>query len=495
MNPGEIHTVALAVFVGLFLLVTVLGFLAARWKAGDMTRLNEWGLAGQRFGIVITWFLVGGDLYTAYTVIAVPALVYSVGAYGFFALPYTVIIYPFVFAVMPRFSAACRKGGHFTAADLVQERFASRPLGVAVAITGLLATMPYIALQLVGIQVLIASLGLGKGELPLIVAFVILALYTYKSGLRAPALIAFVKDSMIYITVLAAVILIPVKLGGYGAIFEAAGSFLAAKGGAAGLYLKPAQMLPFASLALGSALALFMYPHAVTGILSSSGSRAIRWNSILLPTYSILLGLVALLGYMAIAENVKVANPNEVVPALFLRVFPDWFVGFSFAAIAIGALVPSAIMSIGAAKLFTRNLWKPLIRRPVGDAEETTVAKIASLVVKLGALIFVIFLPIQYAIDFQLLGGIWILQTFPAVVFGLYRTPLRGWPLFIGWLVGMITGTWSFLLAGFKPVLPIPGLGLIYIAIVALALNLVVSFCSSMLAPGAGRGDTQAGGR
>jgi Na+/proline symporter len=107
--------------------------------------------------------------------------------------------------------------------------------------------------------------GLGNGDLPLIVAFVILALYTYTSGLRAPAMIAFVKDVMIYVVVFAAVPVIPVQLGGYGAVFDAAGKVFQSKGGATGLTLKPAQMLPFASLALGSALALFMYPHSVTG--------------------------------------------------------------------------------------------------------------------------------------------------------------------------------------------------------------------------------------
>jgi SSS family solute:Na+ symporter len=481
MKTGEVHWIALAVFICLFLLVTVMGFLAARWKAGDLKRLDEWALGGQRFGIAITWFLVGGDLYTAYTVIAVPALVYSVGAYGFFAIPYAVIIYPLVFAIMPRFWNLCREGGHLTAADFVQARFGHSALAVAVALTGLIATMPYIALQLVGIQVVIAALGLGKGELPLIIAFVILALYTYKSGLRAPAMIAFVKDILIYVTVIAAVLVIPVELGGYGPVFEAAAKVFEARGGPSGLLLKPGQMLPFASLALGSALALFMYPHSVTGVLSSSSGRTIRWNAILLPAYTMLLVLIAMLGYMAIADNIKVANPNDAVPALFLKIFPEWFVGFSFAAIAIGALVPSAIMSIGAAKLFTRNLWKPFFRSRISPAEETTVAKIASLVVKLGALIFIILLPIQYAIDFQLLGGIWILQTFPSVVLGLYRVSLRGGPLFLGWLAGMISGTWFFVLAGLKPVLSVPGLGAIYIAIIALALNLAISFSGSVL--------------
>ena len=98
----QIDWIPLSVFIFFFALVTVMGFLAARWKSGPVSEhLDEWGLGGRQFGVWITWFLVGGDFYTAYTVIAVPALVYAVGAYGFFALPYTIIVYPFVFAVMP----------------------------------------------------------------------------------------------------------------------------------------------------------------------------------------------------------------------------------------------------------------------------------------------------------------------------------------------------------------------------------------------------------
>ena len=157
---------AVAVFVFFFLLVTILGFAASRWKAGDLNLLHEWGLGGRRFGTVITWFLIGGDFYTAYTVIAVPALVYSVGAYGFFALPYTIIVYPLVFTTMPRLWKICRENDHVTAADFIRDRYASKSLALAVAITGIVATMPYIALQLIGIQVVIAGLGFGGISLP-----------------------------------------------------------------------------------------------------------------------------------------------------------------------------------------------------------------------------------------------------------------------------------------------------------------------------------------
>ena len=156
-----------------------MGFFAARWKAGPVNEhLDEWGLGGRQFGTWITWFLVGGDFYTAYTVIAVPALVYAVGAYGFFALPYTIIVYPFVFAVMPVLWKVAHANGYVTAADVVLGTYKSRGLELAVAMTGMVATMPYIALQLIGMGVVIKAMGL-TGELPIIAAFIILALYTY----------------------------------------------------------------------------------------------------------------------------------------------------------------------------------------------------------------------------------------------------------------------------------------------------------------------------
>ena len=483
LNP--VNPVAMTVFIAFFLLVTVLGFVAARWKAGDLTQLHEWGLGGRQFGTIISWFLVGGDFYTAYTVIAVPALVYSVGAYGFFALPYTIIVYPFVFAVMPKLWKIAHAKNHITAADYVQGEYGGKWFPAAVALTGIVATMPYIALQLVGMQVVIKGLGI-SGEAPLVIAFIILALYTYTSGLRAPAMIAFVKDIMIYIVVIAAVWLIPAKLGGYGHVFDAADQFFQAKGGATGIILKPTQFTAYASLALGSALAAFMYPHTMTAVLSSSSMQTVRKNAIFLPAYTVLLGLIALLGYMAIAAGIHVKSPSDVVPTLFGTLFPSWFVGFAAAAIAISALVPAAIMSIGAANLFTRNLWRPLVSPDMAPAQEASTAKIVSLVVKFGALLFIVFLPTQYAIDLQLLGGVWILQVFPAIVFSLYTRRLNTPGLFLGRLVGIVVGTGLAISQGLKPVFALhvgDSTWPLYIGLIALVVNVVVTFIVSLVTP------------
>ncbi len=438
--PTAIHTTALIVFCLCFLVVTGAGFLAARWRRADLNSLEEWGLAGRRFGTLIVWFLIGGDFYTAYTVIAVPAALYGVGAAGFFAVPYCILSYPLMMLVLPKLWTICHRERYITLADYVRGRYGNRWLSVAFALTGILATMPYIALQLVGIREVIAAMGI-HGEWPLIAAFVILAAYTYTSGLRAPAAIAVVKDVMLYIMVIAAVVIIPAKLGGYGAIFANAAHALAQHKPPGSVLLRPTQYWSYSSLAIGSALALLFYPHTFTGTLSASSANVIRRNAALMPAYNILLGLIALLGLMALAAGIQTKDTSAVVPLLFLRMFPEWFAGFCLAAIGIGALVPAAIMSIATANLFTRNLWGEFVRTPLTPPQEARMAKLVSLVIKFGALAFILLSNAQYAIELQLLGGIWILQMVPAILCGLFTRWFRGAALLAGWAAGMATGT------------------------------------------------------
>ena len=441
------------VFVVLVAAVSVLGFFAARWGRADLATLDEWALGGRRFGTIVSWFLLGGDLYTAYTFIAVPALAFGAGALAFFAVPYATVAYPFVFLVMARFWTVAKNRGCVTTADFVHERFGSRSLELAVAVTGVLATMPYIALQLVGMQVVIARAGFAASSTGiLIAAFALLGAYTFTSGLRAPAMIAFVKDGLIYATVIAAVVVIPAKLGGWGHIFDAAGAALAARPNPGNLILTPSSYFAYASLALGSAFALFIYPHSVTSLLSAKNANVVRRNCALLPLYTILLGFLALLGYCALAAGITVTNNSSVIPELFVRFFPSWFTGVAFAAILIGALVPAAIMAIGAANLFASNILTTFVSRRSGSSPAAGTARYLSLLVLFGALLIATNIKPIYAIDFQLLGGAWILQIFPAVVLGLYSRWFHPHALLLGWFCGMLAATLMALATSFAPI-------------------------------------------
>jgi SSS family solute:Na+ symporter len=506
---SHVNYVTFTIVLVLFLLVTLVGFAAARWRRTEsLMNLNEWGLGGRSFGTFVAWFLLGGDLYTAYTFIAVPAAVFGAGAVtGFFAVSYTIIVFPIALIFLPRLWSIARTHDYITPADFVRGRYGSRGLSLAMAFTGILALMPYIALQLVGIQAVLTVMGVGTSstntyvkDLPLFIAFLILAIYTYVSGLRAPALIAFVKDFLVYVMIIVAVFYIPTRIGGWSHIFAAGQAHLKAispvthKPNGVFIPVTGNNQLAFSTLALGSALALMVYPHSITGVLSTKRRDIIKRNMALLPIYSVMLAFVALLGYMALADKTTVANVKKAggnaqlsVPYLFQHMFPSWFAGVAFSAIVIGALVPAAIMAIAAANLFTRNIFKEFFKPDASPRLQTKISQWTSLVVKFGALLFAVELPRTFSINLQLLGGVWILQVFPSIVFGLFTRWFHRWALLAGWLAGMIFGT----IAAYKVATPTTSHWAgstdlefghtVYIGLTAIILNIVVSVILTLI--------------
>jgi len=512
---NNVNGTTFTIVIVLFLLVTGVGFAAARWRrAEDMLRLNEWGLAGRGFGGFISWLLLGGDTFTAYTFIAVPALVFASGAIGFYAVSYAIMAYPIAFIFLPRLWSVSRVHDYVTPADFIRGRYGSRGLALAAAFTGILALMPYIALQLVGIQAVLTVMGVGDSStntyvknIPLFVAFLVLAIFTYVSGLRAPSLIAFIKDALVYVFVLVALFYIPTRLGGWSNIFGHAQAHLASISPTTkkpvGSFLPTSKSVgstefDFATLALGSAIALFLYPHTITGTLATKRRSIVKRNLSFQPAYAILLGCIALFGYMALADPLtaarvkKAGNTQLAVPYLIQHMFPSWFAGVAFSAIIIGALVPAAIMAIAAANLFTRNIFKEFFKPDASPRLETKVAQWSSLVVKLGALFFAVELPHTFAINLQLLGGIWISQIAVMMIAGLYTRWFHRWALLTGWLAGMVFGT----LAAYKSASPTVShwasssdieLGhTIYIGISALVINVVIAVLLSLLLNGLG---------
>ena len=399
-----INWVALIVLILLFALVTVMGFMAARWRRPkDLDSLHEWGLGGKSFGTVITWFLLGGDLYTAYTFIAVPAAMWATGAVSPGSSPCRtpVVLYPIIFFFLGRMWSVAHRHGYATTADIVQGRYGTRSLSLAVALTGILATMPYIALQLVGIQAVLEVVGIGGAsplarDLPLLIAFAVLAAYTYSSGLRAPAMIAFVKDTLIYLVIAVAVIYFPLKLGGWLGIFDAAQAEDGDEDprGDADRHLHPhgGQLLGVRLARPGVRAGPVHVPALCHGHLElegpQHGTSKCSDPAGLLPAARV--DRLARLHGPGPWSRFQFRAPTARsgwCPELFLKMFPSWFVGFAFAAIAIGALVPAAIMSIAAANLFTRNIWRQYVVHDMSDRAESQAAKLVSLVVKAGVVV------------------------------------------------------------------------------------------------------------
>lgn len=474
---------------------TVIAFLAvlggtsllaitARWfrKTDDLPTLESWALADRRLGGPMTWFLLGGTIYTAYTFAAVPGLVYGIGALGFFALPYTVIVYPLAFLLLPRLWEVANRHGYITVADFVRGRYGSPALALVVALTGILATMPYIALQLLGIRAVLAAGGLYPrgiaGDLALVAVFAVLAIATYRHGLRAPAIISVVKGVAIFGAVLAVVFVVLQRFGGPGPMFadaEKAGTQQQVS-----LTLDPQLFSVFATLALGSAMALLMYPHVLTAAFAAKSSDTLRRVTIALPAWTAVLGLFGLLGVAALAAGIEAppGNAESAVPLLVKELMPAALTGLVFGALAVGALVPAAVMSIAAATSFVRNVYVEYFHPTATPKHQMRIAQGVSLSAKVGAVFFVFGLRNQDAINLQLLGGVWILQTFPAVAIGLFTRWLHQRALLTGWAVGMTSGTLMVVQGGFSSLVPVGIAGWeiqAYAAVVALVLNLAVA--------------------
>ncbi len=492
--------VTVIVFMALFAVFTFLGFGAAYWRKGDLSDLGQWALAGRKLGPYLAWFLVGGDLYTAYTFIAVPSAAFGKGSIYAFATPYVMVTFAVAMVTMVTLWKMSREKNYITGVDFVKDRFKSRTLAIAIALTGIVAELPYIALQIVGMRaVLIVMLSpyfpnsiAGTSEIALIISFIVLAVFTFVSGLRGAALTAVMKDLIILITVLVVVIYIPYTYGGFAHAFQLAHT---AKSTVNYATLSPKLANAYISLFILSALTLYFYPHAINGVLSSKSSRTVRLSTALLPLYGMGLFLLTLFGVLVfavpkalaiVAPAGGTANGTLVVPALISTTMPDWFTGVAFLGIFIGGLVPAAVMAISQANLLTRNVIKEFVPN-LRPKTETTIVKWSSVFFKFLALAFVFVVSQTYAIELQLLGGVFIAQTLPAMMLGLYdKKFLNRWALFAGWLVGMSSGIWFTLVANnFKTLstsLMKTPFGLLYIAATSLVINLVVAYAGSAIA-------------
>ena len=479
-------------FLGLFALFIVLGFYGKYWRRGNLNDIHEWSLAGRKLGTTLVFFLLGADIYTAYTFVAIPSGVFAKGSLYFFAIPYVALAFGVALVTMPRLWALSKEKGYITASDFIKDRFGSKTLAVLVAITGIVSLLPYIALQIVGMQsVLIVMLsGITNShtvqEISLLVAFVILAAFTYTSGLRGATLTAVLKDILIWITVIAVIIVVPLSIGGFGTAFrDVKPSYVT---------VPNSLVTGYATLVLGSALALYLYPHAINGVLSSESVHKLRRSTALLPLYGIGLAIMALMGILVYAVppamNFLSHFPESsrgilVVPSLILYSMPPWFTGIALLGIFIGGMVPAAIMAMSQANLLTRNIIKE-IRPNTSASSEIRITKISSTVFKFVALGFVFTIPATYAISLQLLGGILIIQILPAVFFGLYIKSLRKEALIPGLLVGIFSGTFmveytNHFGALTSSLFNIPIFGSLYIAVVALIFNLTISFGGSII--------------
>jgi solute:Na+ symporter, SSS family len=438
------NLLALMVTLIIILAVVAVGFIAGRDKS-TRSSVEEWSVGGRRLGSLFVWFLVGADIYTAYTFLGLTSQAFSSGSLAFFATPYVVLAYPLAYFFLPKIWKVAKTHNMITLADYVRERFDSKLLSFLVAITGVIMLIPYIDLQLSGIldTMRVAGTGYINVEVLVIASFLLVAFYTFFSGIKAPTYTAIVKDILVWVVMLFLVISIPIiHFGSWGNMIHQ-------------VAIQHPKMLTipthgkkgipwFSTAALISALALFMWPHTATGVFSSKSGEILRKNAIILPFYNIVLMLVTFLGIAAFMVVPHGTNPRLAFLTMIHQTYGGVGQGFAYATIALASLVPCSIMAIGASNLFANNIYKDFINPNASQLRLTTITRLMVFVVIGLALFFGLMFPTAL-ISLQLMGVSGIVQIFPAVVFSLFLRNISKESVLIGFLAGMATVVYMYI--------------------------------------------------
>ncbi|MCG2880352.1 MAG: sodium:proton antiporter [Vulcanisaeta sp.] len=447
-------------------LTVVAGFLGSKWRAPDFSKIAEWSIGGMKFGSFIVWFLMGADIYTAYSLIAVPGAAYSLGGFILYSVVYGSVSYPFLYIVATKFYRIAKRRGYITAGDYVRDRFDSRVLSLLISLTGIIAMLPYIALQIVGIRYVLDAMGFPV--IPsFIIAYIIVALFVALSGLRGPALSSLIKDAVLWAVILTVVIVLGIRFNGFGPIFAKLGP---------SHYLIPSKlMVGYITLAFGSGISWLLFPNLLVGLLGSKSEDIIKKNSIFLPFYQVWLVFLAIMGLVALAENLVPSRVSSLAfPSVLNAYFPSTFVAIAFAGIVIGSMIPAGLQSLGAANLIARNIYLDFINRRASERQQVFWGRVAVFIMIVASLIFAI-VPAASGLIFYLLtfSYAWLLQTLPAIILSMYWYDLDKYSVAAGWAVGTGLVTYGLATVKFASSL-LPWFYNMYVGLLGLIVNLAV---------------------
>ncbi|MFD7015308.1 sodium:solute symporter [Streptomyces sp. NPDC059928] len=465
-----------------------MGALVAAWSLArgsdprELPHPSGWSLARRGLGPAATSVLLGGTIYTAYTLFAVPGLAYATGGFSLYTLVYTLLLTPAAIVLLPLLRGIAGRHGLVTAADFARARHGSHALSLAIALTGLLATMPYLALQVVGLEAALRVMGASprspQGLVCIVLIFALLITVYLPGGLRACVHVASFKAVLIGAGLVVALVLVARHVGRPGRVFALASEGLADH--RLETVIPPGSYSAYITLAAGSVLAQLMYPQVLTVALAARSSDTLRRSVLALPLWTLVLGLFTYLGLAALAFGVRtpLGHAELAVPMLLQQLAEPWLTGLLLGALVMGALLPAAVMSIGMAKLVARNVYTEYFNPTATPKHEVRVAQFAAPVITLGALVFALLLPPQDAINLHLLGGVWMIQTFPAVGLAPFTRWFHHRALLAGWAAGMAAGTAMTVARGFGTVVVV-GVGslhlTLYAAVAALVVNLAVA--------------------
>lgn len=426
--------VALIIIFATVIFSSLVGIFAGRRVKMN---LENWTVAGRRFGIILIWLLMAGEIYTTFTFLGASGWAYSKGAPTFYILIYGALAYTLSFFILPALWRVGKRHGLHTQPDFFIKRYDSRFLGVLVALIGVFSIIPYLQLQLAGLGLIVevSSNGAVSARVAIGISFVLTCAFVYTSGLRGAAWVAIIKDILMVLAVLIVGIGVPyIYFGGFGKMFRALieqkPNYLVFPGAAPQM-----DVVWVMSTVLLTGLGFYMWPHVFGSAFSAKSDKIIKRNAVIMPFYQIPILLIFMVGFTALLVIPGLKNGDMAFLALVNKTYPSWFMGFVGAAGAVTAMVPSAILVLFASTLLAKNVYQTGFNPRASEGKVMALSRFMVLVIMTFALFFAIFLPNEL-VPLLIFGYDGVCQFFPGVVLGLFWKRVTK----IGVICGIIAG-------------------------------------------------------
>jgi SSS family solute:Na+ symporter len=429
------ETISLFIIFLFIITATVIGLIPGMNKKMN---LEEWAVGGRNFGRWLNWFILAGEIYTAFTFLGASGWAYSRGGPTFYILGYGALAYVIGYYILPTISPIGRKHGLMTQPDLIEHLYDSKNLSLLTAIIGVGFLLPYLQLQLTGLGLIIETCSYGQlTRVPaMLIAFALVTFFVYLSGLKGVATTAVLKDILLMIAVVFFGLYLPIHyFGSLGGMFEALEAarpgFLALPGGT-----KNFDVSWVMSTLVVTSLGFYMWPHFTTNSFSARNPDVLRHNAIYLPLYQICLLFPMLVGFAALLLlETPLKTPDMAFMTIVQNLFSGWTLGLVGGAGALACMIPAADLLLSTSMLFTRNIYSKTVGKNTNPDKLIHVARISLLALTTIALCLAIFLP-NMLVNLLLTGYSGVTQFFPMIVLGLYWKKATRLGAYSGLLIG-----------------------------------------------------------
>jgi SSS family solute:Na+ symporter len=442
--------VALGIIFGWLAITTAVGIAAGlgrRRRLDDRQARDEFLVGGRTFGAVLLYVMMAAEIYSAYAFLGLAGWAYDPGAPIYYGLAYGSIAYAIYFFLGPRINRLGKRLGYLTQPDFMADRYDSRGLGVLTAAMGIIATLIYLELQILGAGIIveIASNGVVRAWQARVIAFGLIVVFVSTSGIRGVGWTNLLQAAIMLVGMVAAGLVIThTFFGGIAPMFARLREVspghldLAGVDGSYGVTW-------YTSAVLMSAIGFWMWPHIFQATYTARSERIVRRNACVLPLYQLALLPVILVGFSCFLvlkdQGVSIPHKDQAMMVTLSRFFPSWFTGAVAAGGLAAAVSTSSALILSTATLVARNVFQQGLRPAASDRAVTWTARGAILPITLAAVVMSFYLP-DSLVDLILLGYSLPLQLAPALLLGIFWPRVRREAVWVGLIAALAVLIW-----------------------------------------------------